>query len=118
PDGRDYSFSASRWLPAPLHLASGFWGLKFLSLGDRLAIGRAFWKLMRWQPADQDSVEPTVAEWLNRQGQSRTAIEHFWNVILVSALGESLDRASLSGARKVIVDGFLVAREAFVVEVP
>ncbi len=38
--------------------------------------------------------------------------------MLVSALGESLDRASLSAARKVFVDGFLASREASAVNIP
>jgi squalene-associated FAD-dependent desaturase len=42
----------------------------------------------------------------------------FWEVVLVSALGESLDRASLAAARKVFVDGFLAARDAYVLLAP
>ena len=38
--------------------------------------------------------------------------------MLVSALGETLDRASLAAARKVIVDGFLASQEASAVDVP
>ena len=33
--------------------------------------------------------------------------ERFWAVVLVSALGETLDRASVAAARKVFVDGFM-----------
>ena len=116
PDGRAFRLKASR-LPAPLHLAPAFWGLKFLSDSERLAIGRATWKLMRCRCAD-DSTSPTIGQWLRRHGQSARAIELYWNVILVSALGEELDRASLAAARKVIVDGFLSSRESYVVEVP
>ncbi len=116
PDGHDYPFYAS-WLPAPFHLAPAFWGLKFLSVRDRLAIGRATWNLMRMR-ADDVEGSPTIGAWLKRQGQTPRAIELYWNVILVSALGEELDRASLAAARKVIVDGFLASREAYVVEVP
>src|SRR5699024_4422533 len=105
------------WLPAPLHLAPAFFGLKFLSFGERLGIGRAMWKLMRSLPADEDD-SPTIGAWLKRQKQSPRAIELFWSVVLVSALGEELDRASLSAARKVIVDGFLANRESYVIEVP
>ena len=116
PDGRIYPFSASR-LPAPLHLAPAFWGLKYLSVHDRLAIGRAMWRLMR-DPMTDHADAPTVGAWLVSQGQSANAIERFWTVVLVSALGESLDRASLSAARKVFVDGFLAAREASAVDIP
>ncbi len=38
--------------------------------------------------------------------------------MLVSALGEEVDRASLAAARKVFVDGFMAASEAYEVQVP
>jgi squalene-associated FAD-dependent desaturase len=116
-DGRRYDFQAARWLPAPLHLAPSFWRLGFLSLRERLAVGRAMWKLMRlgnFSGADDVS----VADWLRASGQSQHTIEQFWAVILVSALGESLSQASLLAARKVIVDGFLASRQAYEIEVP
>jgi squalene-associated FAD-dependent desaturase len=116
PDGRQYALEAGR-LPAPLHLAPAFWGLKYLSSRERRRIGWAMWKLMRSRPSDTPDA-PTVGQWLAEQGQSARAIELFWSVILTSALGENLERASLAAARKVIVDGFLAAREGYVVEVP
>jgi squalene-associated FAD-dependent desaturase len=116
PDGRAYPFVATA-LPSPFHLAPAFWGLKYLSVRERISIGRAMWKLMRMLPGDAPD-SPTIGDWLKQQRQSPRAVELYWNVILVSALGEELDRASLAAARKVIVDGFLSAREAYVVEVP
>lgn len=121
PDGRICRFCATSQLPAPLHLAPAFLRLRYLSLRDRLAIGRAIWKLMRTRshegPLDGNN-EITVGQWLERQRQSSAAIERFWSVILVSALGEELDRASLVAARKVIVDGFLATRDSYVLEIP
>ncbi len=116
PDGQRSDLAAGM-LPAPLHLAGAFWGLKFLSIGERFGVARAIWHLLRLRETD-DETSPTIGAWLRRQGQSARAIELFWNVVLVSALAEDLDRASLSAARKVIVDGFLTNREAYVVEVP
>ena len=117
PDGRQYPFGASRWLPAPLHLGLAFLRLGYLTLGERLGVARALWKLARTK-IDDDAQQPTVGEWLRRQGQSAAAIERFWAVVLVSALGEDVERASLAATRKVFVDGFLSAREAYEVEVP
>src|SRR5690606_5117472 len=62
--------------------------------------------------------EPTIADWLAEHGQSSNVINRFWNVVLVSALSESLDRISLSHARKVFVDGFLRARDSWQVLIP
>lgn len=117
PDGRCSSFSPSRWLPAPLHLARPLLSLKYLPFADKLSIARAMLALLRTS-AEDNATGPTVLEWLHHQRQSPTAIERFWKIVLVSALAESLDRASLAAARKVFVDGFLAHREASHVLVP
>ena len=117
PDGRQCDFAASRWLPAPLHLALGLGRLVYLDANDRRAIARAMWRLMRRPIVDGGSC-PTALEWLRAQGQTARAIDWFWGVVLVSALGESLERVSMAAARKVFVDGFLAARDAHVVQTP
>jgi squalene-associated FAD-dependent desaturase len=117
PDGRRSDFRASRWLPAPLHLAPALVGLKYLSLSEKLAISRAIVRLIRMPPTDTPG-SPTVLEWLRQQYHPLRAIERFWQVVLVSSLGESLDRASLAAARKVLLDGFAAHREAADVFVP
>jgi len=116
-DGRRSDFAPAKWLPAPLHLAGALLGIKYLSLADKLAIGRAMLRLMR-TPATDEAGGPTVLAWLREQRQSPAAIEHFWRVVLVSALGESLDRASLTAARKVFLDGFLAHHDAAAIYVP
>jgi squalene-associated FAD-dependent desaturase len=117
PDGHCHRLSASRWLPAPLHLAPAFLRLGYLSLGERLSVARTLLRLARLNLPD-DAGQPTIGEWLRRQGQSSRAIELFWSTVLVSALGEELDRASLLHARKVFLDGFIAARQAYELDVP
>jgi squalene-associated FAD-dependent desaturase len=56
--------------------------------------------------------EGTIGQWLRRQGQSERTIERFWSVVLVSALGETVERASLAAAQQVFRDGFLASRAA------
>ena len=75
------------------------------------------WRLARTNVRD-DADGATVGAWLVDQGQSAAAIERFWAPVLVSALGESLERASLAYARKVFVDGFMVSRDGYRIEVP
>jgi squalene-associated FAD-dependent desaturase len=115
PDGRRYDLAASP-LPAPLHLAAGFLRLGYLRFGERLSIARALWRLARLDP--QSAAGQTIGAWLAQQGQSPAAIERFWAPVLVSALGECLDRSSLALARKVFVDGFMTSRSAYEIEVP
>jgi squalene-associated FAD-dependent desaturase len=116
PDGRRSELCGSRWLPAPLHLANSMLGMTILSLGDRFRIVQALIRLAA-RPADEDDSQ-TIGRWLLDHRQSPAAIERFWGPVLVSALGESLDRASLRYARKVFVDGFFANRTAYEIIVP
>ena len=99
-----------------MHLARGFWGLKYLSAGDRLRIARAMWRLAH--TGGRCLAGANRRRVAGCQRAVAAAIEQFWSVILVSALGESLDRASLAAARKVIVDGFMAATDASAIDVP
>jgi squalene-associated FAD-dependent desaturase len=117
PAGSTHIMRASRSLPAPLHLASGLWQLKFLSIGERIAIGRALLALAR-TPATPVPPAATIADWLARRKQSPAAIAGFWQPILVSALAETLCRISYAAARKVFIDAFMANRAGYVIEVP
>ena len=117
PDGRRSDFAPTSWLPAPLHLAFPLLKLNYLSLSDKISIARCLLALSNTPSADSPA-SPTVLAWLQQQRQSANAIERFWKVVLVSALAESLDRASLAAARKVFVDGFMAHRDAGNILVP
>ena len=117
PDGARHDFTASRWLPAPLHLMPGLRRLGYLAADERRAIGRAMLRLARHRRPDAAD-GPTMGEWLRRQEQSDGAVRRFWAVVLESALGDTVDRVSLMAARKVFVNGFMATREAYHVLVP
>jgi len=110
------AFSANPCLPAPLHLLPAFGGLSYLSVSEKIGLARGL-KQLALTPLDLDN-EPTIAAWLVEQKQSQNVIDRFWNVVLVSALSESLERISLSHARKVFVDGFLRTRNGWQVLIP
>ncbi len=117
PDGRRFDFRASRWLPAPLHLAPALLGLRYLKPRERMGVATAMFKLAR-AARKETTATPSIGDWLRQNGQSEQAIQRFWSVVLVSALGESIERASLSAARKVFVDGFMAHRDAYCIQVP
>jgi squalene-associated FAD-dependent desaturase len=117
PDGRQYEFTASRWLPAPLHLLPALGRLGYLSGSDRRAIGRAMLRLARYRRPDT-AESPTAGEWLRSQRQPVNAVRLFWSVVLESALGDTIENVSVGAARKVFVDGFMASREAYEVLVP
>lgn len=117
PEGTRHDFAPSRWLPAPLHLGPALMRLGYLSFGERAAILRAMLRLANAR-IENDRNEETIGAWLRRHGQSDRVIEQFWSVVLVSALSETVDRASLAAAKKVFLDGFLASRGACRLEVP
>ena len=111
PDGKRCDFVPAGWLPAPLHLFPALMRLGYLGFRERLGIARALSQLTR-----DDDDGSTIGQWLRQHGQSDRAIERFWSVVLVSALSETVDRASTAAARKVFVDGFVASREAYRLE--
>ncbi len=109
-------FAPSTWLPAPLHLAAAVSSMKFLTWGQQRSIRRGLVRLMRTPTASVTNV--SARTWLRQAGQDAATIRDFWDVILVSALGQTTDQAAMSSARKVLIDGFAAARGASDVWVP
>src|SRR5437867_5602484 len=93
-------------LPAPLPCAPSFLRLKFLSPGDKLRIARGLSALLslREKPVPASG---TALDWSLAHGQSKRTLDLFWQPVLVSALNEDMDRASLRYAAKVFVEAFL-----------
>ena len=113
PDRRVSRFRADAW-PAPLHLARSFLGAHFLTPGEKFRIA---WGLHCLKKAD-DAHDPPFLDWLQQHRQTPRTVEHFWGLVLTSALNETPDRIGLRYARKVFMDGFLRHPRGFVVELP
>ena len=109
-------FAPIDWLPAPFHLAMTIGSLKYLTWAQHRSIRNGMLRLMRTN-SDQ-LADKTAAKWLADNGQDADTIRDFWDVILVSALGESTEFVSMAWARKVMIDGFAVAKRASDVLVP
>jgi len=102
-------------LPAPLHNAIAFLRLSALSLADKVAISRGMMSFLRGVPEDGGG---NFASWLARHGQTRRAIDRFWNPVLVSALNEDLDRVSVHYAAMVFRTSFMQSEQAGWMGVP
>jgi squalene-associated FAD-dependent desaturase len=98
PGGR-ISVMKSSLLPAPLHTAPSFFQFSFLSAADKVAIARA---LVPITLTEQRDTGESFQQWLDRHGQTPTAVNRFWKPILISALSEELDRISVSAAAQVV----------------
>jgi squalene-associated FAD-dependent desaturase len=116
PDGKRSRLRASR-LPAPLHLAPAFARMGFLTLREKLRLALGLRALARLSPSEARDGE-TFLNWLIRHRQPARIRERFWEVVLVSALSETLDRIDVGYARKVFVDGFLRNRHGWEVSIP
>jgi len=103
-------------LPPPLHLMPTLGKLAYLLPHQRREIRRATFQLMRTGTAALRST--TAGRWLSDAGQSPETIRDYWDVVIVSALGESSAVVAMSAARKVFIDGFLAARGASDVLIP
>src|SRR5258706_11752091 len=79
--------------PAPLHFTGAFAGLRFLNLGEKLAVARAIRAIGRdSKRTDLDTF--TMQQWLEKQRQPPRAIERFWRQGLGSAIHQDLDSMS------------------------
>jgi zeta-carotene desaturase len=108
PGGRRSPLGPS-WLPAPLHGLPKLLAAKAFTLADKIALGRAFRALLR--PVAQDSTE-SLGAWLRRQHQTEGALNHFWRLVIASALNADIDSIALPYAAKVIRELFMNSAQA------
>jgi squalene-associated FAD-dependent desaturase len=113
PDRQVSEFQADP-IPAPFHLARSFWRADFLTFWEkaRIAYGLAALAFTNSQS------DLSLQDWLSNRGQSPCTIDHFWGLILTSALNETPDRLGRRYARKVFLDAFLRHRRGFEIEIP
>jgi squalene-associated FAD-dependent desaturase len=105
-------------LPAPLHFADSVLGLRFLTMADKLAIGRGMTALLRERGARQDLDRISMLDWLREKRQTRGAITRFWRQVLVSAVNEELDRMAAIHGFQVFWQGFLARADSYEMGVP
>ncbi len=117
PEDRRAACTPSRLLPAPLHLAPLLLGMRHFSLREKVALAHGMLALARWR-APVHEPRPTALAWLGGAGQPDRVIRLFWQPVIESALGESIDLVDVEAARKVCVDAFLAHREASDLYVP
>ena len=121
PDGRRGTMKAVA-LPAPLHLAPSFAMFPLLGLADKRGIARALLAIARsgGRPADASASGAAVSmlSWLKAHRQTDQAIRRFWEVILVSALDEELDRTDAQYGIDVFWKAFLSNRGGYRLGIP
>ena len=116
-DGTRAPCTPSRILPAPLHLAPLLSSMRHFTVMEKITLAVGMLRLARCRLPDQPA-GASAGAWLAAIGQPRRVVELFWQPVLESALGESLDLVSVPAARKVVRDAFLANREAADLYVP
>ncbi len=126
PDGRR-GVMASSMLPPPLHMAPSFARFPLLGWADKFCIAQALLTIARsgGHPADLSPQNfsnaaggVTMLAWLRKHRQTGNAIRRFWEVILVSALDEDLDRTDARHGMAVFWKAFLSSRAGYRVGIP
>lgn len=105
-------------LPAPLHFVESFARAKWLSFGEKLALGRALLALRRERLTRTDLDRISMLEWLREKRQPQRLIDRFWNQILVSAINEELDRMAAAHGFQVFWLGFLADSNSYEMGIP
>ncbi len=118
PDGARSPCTPTRLLPAPLHLAPLLLGMRHFSFAEKLALANGMLRLARLRRPGCEA-SPSALDWLRSAGQQpEQVIRLFWQPVIESALGESIELVDVAAARKVAVDGFLAHRHAADLVVP
>ena len=125
-DGIPAACTPSVWLPAPLHLGPLLLGMRHFTFREKTALALGLLRLARYNrkkrgthvQKDSGIQDETAQTWLEFIGQPERVIRLFWQPVLESALGESIDLVSVVAAQKVVVDGFLAHRNASDLYVP
>jgi squalene-associated FAD-dependent desaturase len=105
-------------LPAPLHLARALVGYGFLSLPERLRVGRAALALRTLDPAGPGLDGQRLGDWLGSRGQTERARRRLWDLFIVSSLNIDGDEASVPLAATVLKTALLGDNDAADIGVP
>jgi squalene-associated FAD-dependent desaturase len=117
PGGRSSTLKPGS-LPAPLHMIGGFLKLKFLSLGDKLAIARGMRAVQREYARGPLLDSETMESWLKRHGQTEGTIRGFWEPVLISAVNANLGEISAWQGIRLVHLGFLASDTNYQMGVP
>lgn len=117
PGGRTSTLAAGS-LPAPLHFLEAFLKASYLSLAEKLSLGRALMALRREYKTRPGLDQITMLDWLKEKKQPQKAIDRFWGQVLISAVNEDLDRMAAIHGFQVFWLGFLARSNSYEMGIP
>jgi squalene-associated FAD-dependent desaturase len=96
------------WLPAPGHFSGSFLRMRLLDTRQKLAIGRAMWRLLRMGRAGRLAWRGrTFGDFLQELAQPDPVVRLFWEPVVVSACNLPCSRVDAPFAMQVFQEGFL-----------
>ncbi|GDY03824.1 hypothetical protein LBMAG49_31530 [Planctomycetota bacterium] len=112
-NGASDALSIAPLLPAPLHYGPSFARMKLFTLGEKLAISRAFIAILRMGPRGRLRWQGRAfGEFLAQTRQPARVVELFWDPVVLSACNLPSARCEAAHALKVFDDGMLAHRFA------
>jgi len=100
-------------LPAPLHYGPSFARMRLFSLGEKIAIARAFLAILRMGPQGRMRWQGRAfAGFLAETRQPARVVELFWDPVVLSACNLPSARCEAAHALKVFDEGMLAHRFA------
>lgn len=105
-------------LPAPLHFTESFLRATWLTLGEKLALGRAMLAVQLERQKRKDLDDISMLDWLHEKKQPPRVIERFWRQVLVSAINVELDQMAAAHGFQVIWLGFLAGADNYEMGIP
>jgi squalene-associated FAD-dependent desaturase len=103
PGGRASTIALSG-LPAPFQYTASFVKASMLTLADKASIARG---LLGFARGNHESDSGSIAAWYKRTGQTKGAIRHFWEPIVLATLNDSAANSSMRYGGKVFYELFL-----------
>src|SRR5450432_1344472 len=116
--GRRSTIQASPLLPPPLHMLPSFLFFNALTFADKRGIANAMMAIATagGNPPGIDGI--SMLDWLQGMKQTKSSIERYWRVVLVSALDEELAETDARYGIEVFWKAFLGSRSGYRVGIP
>ena len=105
-------------LPGPLHFGRALAGYKFLSVPERLRVGRAALAMRTLDPDKPGLDSQRLGDWLRARGQNEHSRRNLWDLFIVSSLNIHGDDASVPLSATVLKTALLGRNDAADIGIP
>ncbi len=106
-------------LPAPLHLLGSMKRMTVLNRDERRAVARCMFRIVRLGGVGRQKwAGRTFDTFLKEHAQPQSAVDRFWNVVVVSACNLDVSCVDAAAALHVFQEGFLANKWSYMMGLP